>query len=96
MRFGYHWPVLYAHLVLFRYVYPDQRDRVPPWVVEELMRRSAEPQADVRPVCRGTLLSREQYLHDLAEFGYEDARLSPEGCMSPEEVEIWTSAIERK
>ena len=47
-------------------------------------------------VCRGTLLSREQYLPDVERFGYEDARLQPHGALTPAEAEIWTDAIETK
>jgi len=46
------------------------------------------------PLCRGTILSRAQYLFDLATHGYLDARLPPSGTMSPEQVEQWTAAIE--
>ena len=28
-------------------------------------------------VCAGTLLSREQYLHDVEQLGYVDGRLTP-------------------
>ena len=34
-------------------------------------------------VCQGTLLSRAQYLVDVDEWGYEDARLQPRGTMTP-------------
>jgi hypothetical protein len=46
------------------------------------------------PLCRGTILSRAQYLSDIATHGYLDARLPPSGTMSPEQVEQWTAAIE--
>jgi hypothetical protein len=45
------------------------------------------------PLCRGTMLSRAQYLTDLQEWDYEDARLPPYGKMSPEHLAIWTDAI---
>jgi hypothetical protein len=44
-------------------------------------------------VCRGTLLSRAQYLVDLERWGYEDPRLMPTGSMSWREVARWTAAI---
>jgi hypothetical protein len=44
-------------------------------------------------MCLGTLLSREQYLFDIDQLGYTDARLRPHGDMTPEEAEIWTRAI---
>jgi hypothetical protein len=99
-RFGDNWRVLYAHLVLFGYVFPDQADRIPRWVMRELgarMQREREHGrlgGDAR-VCRGTLLSREQYLPDLAR-GWRDARLEPGGTMSADAVAIWTDAITRR
>ena len=44
-------------------------------------------------VCRGTLTSRAQYLLDIGQYGYEDARLAPRGNMTPEEAIYWTWAI---
>lgn len=94
MRFDGHWRILLAHVVTFGYVYPDQRQQIPEWVVAELMRRLAAEPADAKSrVCRGTLLSREQYLVDIERFGYRDARLEPDGPMTQEEIEIWTAAI---
>jgi hypothetical protein len=96
-RFGPQWRVLYAHLVLFGFVYPGERDRVPAWVLKTLARRmEAERENDpgAAGVCRGTLLSREQYLVDVERLGYVDGRLaSPEVHMSPEDVAVWTEAI---
>jgi hypothetical protein len=46
-------------------------------------------------VCQGTLLSRAQYLVDIDEWGYEDARVMPRGSMTPEQIEIWTAAIDK-
>lgn len=94
LRFGDNWPVLLSHIVLFRYVYPNRRQAVPDWVVDELTRRFVElPAKPNVKVCRGTLLSREQYLHDIDTLGYEDARVEPHGLMTPDEAEIWTAAI---
>jgi hypothetical protein len=93
MRFGEHWRVLLGHVVLFGYIYPDQRQQIPRPVVDELMRRLVTE--DCEPgshVCNGTVLSREQYLDDLEQFGYQDGRLEPRGAMTREEVAIWTAA----
>lgn len=71
------WEVLFAHLVNFRYVYPCERDKVPDWVMRELMARTErqlhEPRCPDR-VCRGMLLAEKQYLPDVVEWGYEDVR----------------------
>jgi hypothetical protein len=96
-RFGPHWRVLLAHLVLFGFVYPGERHRVPEWVMRELIARlaieSRVPPAEDPHVCAGTLLSREQYLHDVERLGYVDGRLTPASTMTPEDVERWTEAI---
>src|SRR5947207_4039872 len=53
-RFGAHWRVLLAHLVLFGFIYPSARSRVPLAVMEELLGRlpSELPAPDAEePVC---------------------------------------------
>jgi hypothetical protein len=96
-RMGGNWRVLLSHLVLFGFIYPAERARIPAWVMNRLLERLAEEVHAAPPpddVCRGTLVSREQYLHDVHREGYVDARLEPVGSMSAEEVAIWTDAIE--
>ncbi len=94
-RFGDHWRVLLAHLVLFGFIYPSQRSRVPASVIEELMGRLAtetgSPDAE-DPVCYGTLLSWSQYLGDVLGGAFRDARIRPYGNLTPDEVARWTSA----
>jgi hypothetical protein len=94
MRFGTGWRVLFSFIVLFGFVYPDQRHRIPAWVQAELSGRflAERPEPD-NPMCNGTLLSREQYLTDLERFGYRDARAQPAGHMTEGEIDLWTSAI---
>jgi hypothetical protein len=98
-RFGRHWRVLYAHLILFGYVFPKERTCIPGWVMKGLTDRlerelsSAEPPPDAH-VCQGTLLSREQYLVDVEQLGYEDGRLTNADVnMTPDDVDRWTAAI---
>jgi len=96
-RFQNHWHVLLSHLILFKYIYPAERDRIPSLVMLELMNRLRKETRTTPPpdkVCRGTLLSREQYLFDVDELGYEDARQSPRGNMTREQIAHWTAAIE--
>src|SRR5262249_60281803 len=45
-------------------------------------------------LCRGPLLSRAQYLVDVEQWGYQDARLRPRGAMSAEQVGRWTAGID--
>ncbi len=93
-RFAGHSRVLFAHLILFGYVFPGATDVIPRWVMDELSARvQADVSADAR-MCRGTMLSREQYLPDLTR-GWRDARLPPTGSMSREAIALWTDAIER-
>jgi hypothetical protein len=86
--------VLLAHLVLFGFIYPGERDAIPGWAVESLWARVAAEPPSVDRVCRGTILSREQYLVDIEGHGYRDARLAPEGPMSAADVAQWTDAID--
>jgi hypothetical protein len=81
-RFGVHWRVLLAHVVLYDYVFPADRNRLPRALRDELVARAAaEAESGVTVVdgrrdvtlCFGTFLSRHQYSHDLEE-GLIDAR----------------------
>ena len=45
-------------------------------------------------ICRGTLLSRAQYLVDVNEWGYKDVRLEPRVAMSEDDIAHWTRAID--
>jgi hypothetical protein len=92
-HFRGHEPVLLAHLVLFRYVYPSERHRMPAWLMRELTQADARNLRG-RKVCRGTYLSRAQYLVDVEQWGYADARLPPFGDMSPRHLQLWTKAID--
>jgi hypothetical protein len=96
-RFGAYWRVLFGHLVLFGFVYPGERDKVPAWVMNELMGRLQHEIATPAPktkAIRGTLISRQQYLIDVDEWGYKDARLEPKIKMTEDEIEAWTEGIE--
>ena len=88
-RFGRHWRVLLGHLLLFGYIYPEKQGLIPRALVDTLLvllRReqeesapeSVDPDSALRPACRGTLLSREQYRVDVDVWGFRDARLEPE------------------
>jgi hypothetical protein len=96
MRFGDYWRVLLSHLILFGFVYPDKRHNVPAWVTDELMRRLSVSRTNLNnDVCYGTLLSREQYLHDVERTKYRDGRVEV-GSMTEEQIAIWTAAIADK
>jgi hypothetical protein len=92
-RFGPHWRVLLAHLVLFGFIYPSERTAVPEWVMRGLLGRlgaELDTPGD-RRVCQGTLLSRIQYVIDLEHWGYADGRLDPPAGMTAEQARVWTS-----
>lgn len=80
-RFGVHWRVLLAHVILFDYVYPADRALIPASLRDELLARAAtearEPAVTGRPdvaLCFGTFLSRHSYEPDIEQFGLVDAR----------------------
>jgi hypothetical protein len=97
LRFEPYWELLLSYLVLFAFIYPSEGRRIPARVMNELMDRlramQDAPSTEDR-VCRGTLVSRGQYLLDIGRYGFEDARLAPRGNMSPEDVIYWTWAID--
>jgi hypothetical protein len=96
-RFDSHWPVLLSHLILFGYIYPSERQRIPHRVVQELLGRLDHELTVPTPAnqaCQGPLLSRAQYRPDIEKMGYKDARLAPDSKMSPEETIDWTAAAD--
>ena len=98
-RFGPDWRVLMSHLVMFGFIYPSERARIPAAIMEELARRTRDEAGGAPPtdrVCYGTLISREQYLPDIEKWGYRDARLDQRVKMSGEHIAKWTGAIEDK
>jgi hypothetical protein len=75
-RLHTHWRLLLAQVLLFDYVYPGHRNRVPDRVRDDLLARATaetgqlgEPQA-----CHGTLLSRFSYSIDVNDWGFRDLR----------------------
>jgi hypothetical protein len=76
-RFDEHWRVLYNHLLLFGYIYPSDRARIPAWVMKELAERLSAEVSEAPPedrVCRGTFLSMVDYSIDVEQRGYQDPR----------------------
>jgi hypothetical protein len=98
-RFGSNWRVLLSHIALFGFIYPGERALIPAAVLKDLLARlQAELDVPTRDskVCQGTLLSRQQYLVDIDEWGYEDARREPRGSMTDKQIEVWTAAIDQR
>lgn len=96
-RYGPYWRALYAHIIIFGFIYPSRRSNVPNWVMHELGARLAkeadEPDSEDK-VCYGTIVSRQQYLLDIDEWGFKDARLQPMGKMTADEIAHWTAGID--
>ena len=94
-RFGAQWRVLLSHLILFGFIYPEQRTQIPAPVMQDLLARLQRDMVGGSPterLCQGTLLSWRQYLVDVEEWGYDDARVS-EGYLTAEQVAQWTEAF---
>jgi hypothetical protein len=86
---------LLSHPILFGYIYPAERTTIPSDVVQTLLRRQAAAMQDPSPVeqvCNGTVLSRTQYVVDVEQWGYHDARIRPLGQMTADEAAVWTEA----
>lgn len=70
-----YWEVLLIHLLNFRFIYPTERDNVPRWLFDELLRRARE-HADLpvplTRICRGRLFSPVDYEIDVREWGFAD------------------------
>lgn len=75
-RFDRYWEVLLSHLLLYRFAYPGERSKVPDRVLRTLVGRLEDELGTDHPraLCRGNLISRVQYRHDLEHLGYEDGR----------------------
>ena len=70
-----YWEVLLMHLLNFRFIYPTERQRVPAWLLDELvarLRAQAELPVPQTKVCRGRLFSRDDYHIDVDEWGFAD------------------------
>jgi hypothetical protein len=86
-RFRGHERVLMAHLLLYDYIYPTERGRVPDWVPARLTELiQSEPPTEAR-LCRGTNLAVRGFGTDVREWGFADARVQPHGPLTPDQVE---------
>lgn len=98
-RFGPHWRVLLAHLILFHFIYPFDRSKLPEKVTQLLvrnLRRDLTTELQDEKVCYGPVISRQQYLMDVGPWGYKDGRLQPPGTMTEADIAHWTAAIDQE
>lgn len=74
---GEHWPLLFAQIQMFDYVYPQHRDGVPRWVRDELLDRARadmERERTAELVTRGPIISRFSFTIDVHEWEMKDLR----------------------
>lgn len=91
-QFGDHWRVLFSHLVLFGFIYPGERSRIPEWVMQQLAQQIQQEHAQsdaAAKLCQGTLIAPLQYRTDVELWNYEDARLMPRGKLTEANVSEW-------
>jgi hypothetical protein len=72
---GQYWEMLLIVVLYFRFVYPSEREKIPRWLVDELLHRQQHqmqlPTLD-KKICRGRLVSRLDYEIDIKEWGFKD------------------------
>ena len=74
MRMEVHWELLLQALIYFRFVYPSEVEKIPEWLMTELldrMRRQIAVPASKDAICRGPALSQHQYDPDISQWGYK-------------------------
>ena len=76
-RVGPHWPLLLAQILLFGYVYPGFRSKVPRRVLDGLLDRARDELGRDEPdvtITRGPLISRFSFAIDVQEWGFTSPR----------------------
>jgi hypothetical protein len=75
-RVGEHWPLLLSQILMFSYVYPGYRTKIPNWVPERLLERGrAQIGCNEDPnFTRGPLISRFSFTIDTREWGFNSPR----------------------
>jgi predicted nucleotidyltransferase len=70
-----YWEVLLIHLLNFRFVYPSEREKIPSWLLRELLSRlhhQFELPTPRMKVCRGRMFSVADYTIDVTGLGFAD------------------------
>jgi hypothetical protein len=77
-RVGEHWPLLLSQILMFSYVYPGYRTKVPNWVPDILLDRAraqiGQNEDDI-DYTRGPLISRFSFTIDVREWGFNSPRV---------------------
>jgi hypothetical protein len=66
--------VMLAQFLNFQFVYPSDRDIIPRWLFDELIKRAQEQfdmPTSLERVCRGPLIDQTQYATDSTEWDYK-------------------------
>lgn len=69
-----YWLIFYTHLLLFRFIYPSEKNIVPEWLMETLRERQAQEDKLPPPqekICRGPLIDQTQYRIDVIDWGFK-------------------------
>lgn len=69
-RMNEHWELLFGSLLIFRFIYPSKRNKIPSWLVSELISRLQKQMKEPvpkDPLCRGNLLSGDSYKVNLED-----------------------------
>src|SRR5207245_9583550 len=70
-----YWQDLLIHLIHFRFIYPSEREKIPNWLMLELLSRlkhQFELPTPKMKVCRGRIFSVADYTVDVTELGFAD------------------------
>lgn len=74
-RMDQYWEVLFTHIILFRFLYPSQREIIPSWLLEEFLSRIKKQLQLPSPqdkVSRGATLSPDDFRIDIDTLGFRD------------------------
>lgn len=78
-RMEQHWHLLLAQLLNFQFVYPADRDIIPRWLFDNLLKK-AHHQYDIpaskNKVCRGPILDHSSYEIDIMNWNYKVVTLN--------------------
>lgn len=101
-----HWPLLLSQVLMFSYVYPGYRRKIPAWVPEQLLERAKAQVGrddDDQDFTRGPLISRFSFTIDEREWGFSSprpelvrkARQKPE-ILAITDANVWDERAEER
>jgi hypothetical protein len=103
-RVGENWPLLLSQILMFSYVYPGYRTKIPNWVPERLLehaRAQVGRNEEDQDFTRGPLISRFSFTIDVQEWGFNSPRaeLVRRARQKPEiraiaEADVWDERAE--